>query len=46
MGHRTAVCGRSPIFWLAVAGVMGVVSIAARADDIHTTEMKVPQWLT
>ena len=41
MGHGTAVCGRSPIFWLAVAGVMGVVSIAARADDIHAIADRV-----
>jgi len=41
MGHGTAVRGRSPILWLAVAGVMGIVSGAAGADDIHAIADRV-----
>ena len=41
MGHGTAARGRSPILWLAVAGVMGIVSGAAGADDIHAIADRV-----
>ncbi len=41
MGHGTAVRGRSPILWLAVAGAVVIGSGAVRADDIHAIADRV-----